>query len=272
MKNVKMLAILNAVSFLLHLVLAQLTQLRLLSDFTIGDVSDKYPTLFTPAGITFSIWGLIYILLIIFCIYHLVKAFKAEADHEANLDLQKIGYLFIVNSLATGAWTIAWVYEELVISVLLMLVQLVTLIAIHIRLSIYDSSRSSASRWFTQVPLSIYFGWIIIATVANISATLVGNNWTGFNLTPEFWTILMMLIAALITIYIVIFRRNVFVGLVTMWAFYGINLKHQGDYNISSPAIILTAWVGLVIVGLVVLFTIYRNTTTPPASTTNIFT
>lgn len=266
MKNVRLLAILNALAFLLHLVPAQLTQLKLLSGLTIGEVSDKYPTLFTPAGITFSIWGLIYILLIIFCIYHLVKAFNSDASHEANIDLRKIGYLFIVNSLATGAWTIAWVHEMLLVSVLLILVQLFTLIAIHNRLDIYDPTRSATSRWVTQFPLSIYFGWIIIATVANISATLVGYNWTGFGLTPEFWAILMILVASLITIILVIFKRNAFVGLVTMWAFYGIVLKHREEVHVSGPDIISTAWIGIAIVALAVIFTIYRNTTTPKRS------
>jgi len=28
-----------------------------------GDLSDLYPNLFTPAGLTFSIWGLIYLAL-----------------------------------------------------------------------------------------------------------------------------------------------------------------------------------------------------------------
>lgn len=174
MNKIKALAILNAVFFLVHLVPSQLTQLKLLSGQTIGEVSDKYPTLFAPAGITFSIWGLIYLALIVFCMYHLIKAFNADARHEANLEVQRLGYLFILNNLATGAWTIAWVHELLGLSVVLMLVQLLTLLAMQLRLGIFDPARSVASRWFTQVPLSLYFGWICIATIANVSAMLVG--------------------------------------------------------------------------------------------------
>ena len=78
MKNIKTLALLNALFLLVHLVPSQLTQLKLFNNQTIGDVSDKYPALFTPAGITFSIWGVIYLALSAFCIYHLLKAFKAQ--------------------------------------------------------------------------------------------------------------------------------------------------------------------------------------------------
>lgn len=262
MKKIKTLAILNTLFFLVHLVPSQLTQLELLNDQTIGDVSNKYPTLFTPAGITFAIWGVIYLALILFCIYHLVKAFKADADHEANKDLTQIGYLFILNNLATGAWTIAWVYEWLVVSVILMLFQLITLVAIQFRLHIYDPSRSLASRWLTQFPLSIYFGWICIATIANISAALVGLGWNGFGLAPEFWAIFVIAFAALLTIFVVLARCNPFVGLVTLWAFYGIVLKHRQLEVASSPGIIILAWISMVLVAVAVVFQFYRNATT----------
>ncbi|MDQ3290448.1 MAG: hypothetical protein M3Q05_04065, partial [Bacteroidota bacterium] len=216
MKNIKTLAILNFIFFLVHLVPSQLTQFRLLNNQTIGDVSDKYPALFTPAGITFSIWGIIYLDLTAFCVYHLIKALRADATHEANQDVIRLGYLFILNNLATGAWTFAWVYEQLGFSVVLILIQLITLIIIHVRLQIYNPARSAASRWFTQFPLSIYLGWICIATVANISSVLAGLGWDGYNLSGGFWTILMLGIATLITLFLVLKRRNPFVGMVTM--------------------------------------------------------
>ncbi|MBB6612649.1 hypothetical protein H7F15_16525 [Pontibacter sp. Tf4] len=259
MKNIKTLATLNAVFFLLHLLPSQLTQLKLFNDQTIGDVSAKYPALFTPAGITFSIWGVIYLALSAFCIYHLLKAFKEPAGHEANTDLQQLGYLFMVNNLATGLWTIAWVNEWLALSVGLILVQLITLLAMHLRLGIFDSNRSAASKWFTQVPLSLYFGWIIIATVANISAALVGWGWNGFGLADSTWTIVMITAATLIVLFVVYTRSNSFVGLVGVWALYGIILKHRSMNLAESPQIITIAWIGLAVLALVVALIFYRN-------------
>lgn len=263
MKNIKSLAVLNALAFLVHLIVSQLSQLEVFNNQTIGDVSGRYPTLFTPAGLTFSIWGLIYLALIAFCIYHLIKAYKADAANEANVALQRIGYLFVVNNLATAAWTIAWVHELLVVSVLLMLTQLVTLLAIQIRVGIFDSRRSTASVWFTQFPLSIYFGWICIATIANISAALVGLDWSGGGLAPGIWAITMIAIAALLTVFVVLARSNPFVGLVSAWAFYGIILKHQQLGVAYSPAIIMAAWVSMAAVGVAVVFVLYRLLTGP---------
>ncbi|MGV3640922.1 MAG: hypothetical protein ACO1NZ_10405 [Adhaeribacter sp.] len=251
MKNIKTLAVGNAIFFLLHLVPSQLTQLRLFNNQTIGEVSDKYPTLFTPAGITFSIWGVIYLALLAFCIYHLVKAYKAPPGHEANGDLQRLGYLFMLNNLATGTWTIAWVHEWLLLSVLLIFIQLATLLAMHFRLGIFSAGRSAASRWFTQVPLSLYLGWIMIATVANVSAALVGWGWDGSPLSPGLWATIMILAATGIVVFVVYSRTNPYVGLVGMWALYGIILKHRALGLEESPQLITTAWIGLVLVALV---------------------
>ncbi|WP_204281960.1 hypothetical protein [Pontibacter burrus] len=261
MRNIKTLAILNAISFLLHLTLSQLTQLKLFNNQTIGSVSAKYPALFTPAGVTFSIWGLIYIALLVFCIYHLVKAFKATPHHQANTDLLQLGYLFIINNLATAAWTLAWVYEGLILSVVLMLIQLATLLAMQLRLQIYDATRPPASRWLTYVPLSLYFGWIIIATVANISAVLVGLNWDGFGLTDGTWAVIMVIVATLIVGYVVLVRSNPFVGLVGIWALYGIILKQLDSGLAESQQIITVAWPGVALLVLLVLAISYRNLT-----------
>lgn len=257
MKNIKTLAILNTVFFLLHLVPSQLTQLELFNSQTIGEVSAKYPALFTPAGITFSIWGIIYLALSAFCIYHLVKAFKEPALHEANADLKRLGFLFMLNNLATGAWTIAWVNERLVLSVILILIQLVTLLLIHLRLGIFDRSRPAASIWFTQVPLSLYFGWIIIATVANISAALVGLGWDGFGLSEGLWTMIMIVAATLIVVYVVFSRTNPVVGLVGIWALYGIILKHRELNVAESPQIITTAWICFAVIALIVVLVFF---------------
>ncbi|GAA4295873.1 hypothetical protein [Nibribacter koreensis] len=262
-RSPKTLAVLNTLFFLLHLIPSQLTQTRVFNDQTIGDVSDKYPALFTPAGITFSIWGVIYVALLAFCVYHLVKSFKEAMEHEANADLQRIGFLFMLNNLATGAWTIAWVYEWLLLSVLLIFLQLATLLTIHLRIGIYNAGRSGASRWLTQVPLSLYFGWIIIATVANVSSALVGLGWNGFTLSPSLWTMIMIAVATGIVLFVVYTRTNIAVGLVGIWAFYGIIVKHQTLSLPDSPQIIATAWVGIGLIGVLVATVLFRISKKP---------
>ena len=52
-----------------------------------GEVSDAYPSLFTPAGLTFSIWGVIYLLLALHVLYQLglFRGGERSADRDALL-------------------------------------------------------------------------------------------------------------------------------------------------------------------------------------------
>lgn len=75
---IKRLAVLNFLSLLLAIAVNVLAQLGKINDQTIGEVSHRYPNLFTPADYTFSIWGLIYLSLLLFTGYMLTEAFSKE--------------------------------------------------------------------------------------------------------------------------------------------------------------------------------------------------
>lgn len=222
-----------------------------------GEVSGKYDTFFTPAGFTFAIWGIIYLGLIGFCIYHFGKAFRADVNHEANRNLLKINYLFAINNIATGLWTFAFLQEKLLLSVCLILIQLITLLLLNIRINSYRPGQSVANRLFTQIPLSIYFAWICIATIANISAWLVSIDWDGFGISGQTWAVIMIAIAMALSVFVILNRRNPYFGLVVIWAFYGIIQKQTQFSNTSS--VTGAAWVGFILISGLVVFQFYRN-------------
>lgn len=261
MNRIKSLAISNSIFFVIAFAVSMLSQVSAINNKDIGDVSNKYDTLFTPAGITFSIWGLIYIALFAFCIYHIYKAFREDALSEANKDTSRMGALFIVNNIATAAWVFAWVNEQFILSVLLMLTQLVTLVIINVRLKIFNPHRSVNSKIFTQFPLGIYFAWICIATIANISAALVGLGWDGGGVSASYWTVILIAGATLISSAIILLKKNVFFGLVVIWAFYGIILKHNAGDPALYKDIISAAWGGIACVGLAECIQLYINYT-----------
>lgn len=257
--KIRALAILNLVTLLIHISISYASQLDLFGKNDVGEISDKYPSVFTPAGITFSIWGLIYLSLMAFAVYHLLCAVNKQPEHEANRNLRKIGTVFIVNNLATAAWVIAWTNELLWVSVVLILIQLITLIIIHHRLQIHKAEASQTSKLLTQFPLSIYLGWISIATIANISTYLTSINWNGWNVSAINWTLTMIAIAVLITIWVLNRKRNVAFGLVVIWALYGISLKRtEVDADAFQPIIIL-CYGGMAVVGLACVFSLIRN-------------
>ncbi len=259
MKRIRNLAILNAASFFIHLCFSFLTQLKVFNKKDVGEISDQYKSLFTPSGNTFIIWSVIYVSLAAFCIYHLVQAFKKDESHPANLDLQKTGTLFIINNFFTAIWLIVWVNDQILVCVFLILIQLVTLIMMHLRLNIHDASRSFASKVFTQFPLSVYLGWISIATIANISTWLTSIGWNGWGVSRINWTITMIAIATFLTVSVINRKKNVFFGLVVLWAFYGIMTRRIAESPVEYEPIIVVIYGAMAIVALSSLFGLIRN-------------
>ena len=174
------LSILNLIGFLGTVIVNGLANALPLNNKTTGELSDQYPNLFVPAGLTFSIWGVIYVLLAIFVIYGLIVAIKKDTQKSSFID--NIGILFFISCLANIGWIFAWHYEILPLSLFLMLLLLGSLITIYLRLRIGKSDAIAIEKYFTHLPVSVYLGWITVATIANITALLVNMNWNTFGL------------------------------------------------------------------------------------------
>lgn len=259
MSKVKTLAIFNFLMYLIAFSVSSLSQLKFFNNQTNGQISAKYEALFTPSAITFSIWGLIFISLFVFVIYHLIIAFKEGVDFESNQELLKLSYLFIINNIAVILWVFAFSFEYIGVSVLCMLIQLLTLTFAVVKLEIYSPHKSISSRLFTQFPLSIYFAWICVATMANISVYLVSINWTGGGLSATTWTAILIWLAVGLSVYMDIQKKNAYFGIVVMWAMYGIYKKlHAIDASFYRE-LIITTWVALAIIGLTVLIRFIIN-------------
>ena len=256
--KVKTLAILNSISLTSLLVVSYLAQQEWFSDLNVGEVSAKYETIFAPASMTFVIWGLIYASLTAFCIFHVIKAFNSDETEQADVDIVAIGWLFIINTLATGAWLIAWINEEIALSVILILIQLITLTLISIRAHIANPERPLSTKIFTQFPLSIYFAWICVATIANISAYLVSINWNWFGISNSYWVIIMIGVTTLLSLFMIVVRRNIFFGLVILWALYGIALKREQVDEVLFQEVIKAAWAAFIIVIMSIMICLFK--------------
>lgn len=194
---------------------------------TTAEVSDRYPTLFTPAGYVFSIWGLIYILLGAF----VVRGFIRDDER-----VEGLGYLFAISSIINGTWIIAWHWEALAVSLVLMLVLLATLILIVLRLQ-RSAPRSLRQRWMVDIPFSVYLGWISVATIANVAVVLSSANWDGFGIGPVAWTIVVIGAAGLLGALSVLRKGDVAYTLVIIWALSGV-----GAANADRLILAGTAW------------------------------
>lgn len=263
MKKTQVLSILNFLALILQVSLSSLTQFKFINEQDVGQVSDAYNSLFTPDGVTFAIWGVIYTALLFFCIYHIRMAFKQDDIHPANESINRMGPWFVLNNIGAAAWLVAWTKGLIAVSTGLIIFQLLTLIIIHLKLNIHDPHSKPGSKIFIQFPLSIYFGWLTMATIANISVYLLASGWKGFglNYSPIEWTRIIIGVAVFLTTFIVFARRNVFFGLVIIWALYGIILKRESVNPTIYADVIKTAWIGLGIVAASCIIQFLQNIT-----------
>ncbi len=201
---------------------------------TTGQLSDTYPNLFVPAGITFSIWGVIYLLLAAYCVLQFLPPSKDIAI--------RISWLFIISCVFNGLWIVAWHYQKLPLSLLIMIGLLISLIMINLHLKDLPVGVLKAT-------FGIYLGWICIATIANITALLVNAGWGGIGISQQAWTIILIAIGTMIVSLTVMRIDNPFIGLSVVWAFTGIILKRSVDYR----SIVLAAAIGILVVGMITI-------------------
>jgi hypothetical protein len=163
-----------------------------------------------------------------------------------------MGPWFILNNLGATAWLLIWTNEMITLSVGLIFFQLVALIIIHRRTGIHDPHSPVDFKIFTQFPLSIYFGWLTFAAIANTSIFLLASGWkgAGLNYTAVEWTRIIIGATVFLTLVVVFSRRNVFFGLVIGWGLYGIILKRRSINADLYADLIKTAWIGIGIIGV----------------------
>lgn len=204
-----------------------------------GQISDQFKVYFVPAGYVFSIWGLIYLLLIAYTVYQALPAQKK------NPVLQKIGWWYVVGSAANSVWIFLWHYQVFPLTLLMMLILLATLLVIHRQLNRDDNHSSKGLRWFVQLPFSVYLGWITVATIANVTDVLDFVGWNGFGLDPVLWAVIMLGVAVILAALMAFTRRDwAFLG-VLVWAFIGIGQKFRGLSPLMESAFLSAGLVAL---------------------------
>lgn len=188
---------------------------------TMGVVSAKYPTLLTPAGYAFSIWGLIFLALVVYAVWQLLPRQREVSLPDA------IAKPLTLASIATGVWVVLFAYELILLSVGMMLLILGSLIVAYgrTRRRIF----AEAAPALAGVPFSLYLGWISVASVINITIGLRQLGWqTAEGVSVVLTLVLIFMVVALGLIMSRVFRDMVF-PLVVAWALVAIWMVRLGE-------------------------------------------
>lgn len=245
-----LLIIANALAFAGVIAVNYLANALPIAGRTPADVSDMFPTLFTPAGFTFSIWGIIYMLLLAFVIF----SFR-YINKPAPTFLQHTGWLFVLSCLANMGWIFAFHHLQIGLSMLVMLTLLGSLLAIYLRVA----GSTGAERWLVRLPFSVYLGWVSVATIANASILLTHWGWDGSPGGPQFWTVVVMATATGLGVWALWSRRDFAYALVIAWALYGIFSKRIADLGTDDGWVETAAIAGIIVLGLVMAYRLVKR-------------
>ncbi len=238
------LLLINIFTLCITLVMNVLAQSLPLNGLRTDEISALYPNLFVPAGFTFTIWALIYFLLIVNQVYQIATVRNHESGHMIEL----LGNLLFAVHLLNASWIAVWhyLYTFVPASVAVMLLLLVFLSLLYVRAREHCSTL--LERIMVLFPFSIYLGWIMVAAVANIAAALSTIVPETLRAYEPYITIGTLVIVALLYLIITLTQKDIWIPAVGIWALYGIYSRH-----VSEGAYPMIARTSLYLIGTIAL-------------------
>jgi len=224
---------------------------------TTGEISDGFDILFTPAGYVFSIWGLIYLGLMVFAVAQL----RPSAQQDPVLAALRPAYW--VSCLANMSWLVAWHYEQFAVSWLLMITLLGSLIAVYRRVRTVGADERGRYVWL-RAPFALYLGWITVATFANTTVVGWRAGLTGL-LSDPLATLVLIAVATTVGAWVTWRDRDPVYGGVFVWALIGIAAANAGETLLTTASWLLAGICGLVGLAAIVANQRARRSVTAPA-------
>jgi hypothetical protein len=219
--SLKTNALLNVIVLVFVLTLNALANILPINGYNTGQISSFYPNYFVPAGFTFSIWSIIYIMLIGFVVCSVAATGKKMNEASKKL-IQQASPFFQLTSILNGTWIFLWHHLFLAASFIVMIAFLILLIILYIKINSLKKTVAPGMRFWIYHTFLVYLGWISVATIANATALCVGIGWQGSPLEPQTWSILMIFIALVLGVFFVGRLKEPAYGFVLSWAFFGI--------------------------------------------------
>ena len=217
---------------------------------TIGAISQQIfeQVRITPASYAFAVWGLIYLGLISLAIY------QALPTQRPNPMMRQVGYKLAIASVAQIIWVICFLYRQYAASFIAMLCILLPLISAYWSLP-FKARVDRWSKWLIRTPIAIYLAWISIATILNGAIVLTSWQWSGWGISGVWWTVIMLLVAGLITHFVTIPRLDFAYAGVFVWGTIAIAVKNSDTILISGTAIGLS----IALIVLLLSFSFYGH-------------
>jgi hypothetical protein len=243
----------NGMFLVVTLIINTLGAIGLINGLSQKQISDMYLTLITPSPATFSIWSVIYSLLIISIIVMIFR--KNDPYYQSAVD--QISTLFWISCAFNIAWIISFSFVLVELSTLFIIGFVITLSLLCQRLIKIQEKK----RWLLPLSFGLYTGWLFIATVVNIAAALIKLQWNGFGIADHVWAIIILIIAVLLVIAVQLKNRSATFPLPIAWAYFGIYqfLKAPEGFNGQFGLLQVTSLIGMAVLIGAAAIQLYRN-------------
>jgi hypothetical protein len=230
---------LTLLAILANIALAYYSNAGAFNGQSMGEVSAKYPTLLTPAGYAFSIWGLIYLGLVAYGVWQLLPAQRKSSLPDA------VAQPLTLANLGSAAWVVLFAYEQIALSAGVMLLVLASLIVAYGRAR--RRVLADAAPAWVSVPLAMYLGWISVAATISLTIGLraIGLHFSGgIPVLLAYGLILFIVVLALImsrAFSAIVFALTVAWALVGIWV---VQLRETPELGWAAMAGAVVAVVG----------------------------
>lgn len=196
---------------------------------TTNEISAMYPSPLTPAPFAFSIWAVIYIGLAAMIA---VQLFRSQTDNSGDSLADRIGPWFLISSIANITWLMCWHLDLQSAAIVFMFVLLAALVFLN--KAVTRETDTWQQRWLVRLPVRMYFAWITVAAISNVSVWLMSVGFTGFGIDSGIWQIAVLLIGGVILTLGINKNHSVGYGLTAMWGYAGILTHHMAPDMLAS--------------------------------------
>lgn len=253
----KKYAIINLLSVIVVIAVNYASQAIKWNGVTIGDISTRYENLFTPADYAFAIWGFIFLSLLGYSVFQVYRAFFST---KKSPFIEHTGYWFAIANVLNAFWVVAFTYDYIGISVLIMIGILISLLQVILRTNMEKWDAPISIIAFVWWPICFYSGWIAVASIANIASFLVKLGMAGSELNQIVWTMILITVAVFINMLMINLHNMREFALVGSWALFSIFIRHNGIYD----AIAYYALTGAILLFIAAGVHGYKNKETNP--------
>ena len=212
------LQIANIIAVIATVIVNILSQALPFNNQTNAEIANRFTNnFFLPANYVFGIWGIIYLSMIAFAVYQ---------GRRGSSVVRSFGWWWVIGCIGNIAWLIAFQWNQFALSMIFMALLLISLLVMYLKLRAPGITLTRGERWFVSGPISLYFGWVTVATIANACYILIDGGWDGFGIAYETWGAIMIAIGGLIGGGVAFANRDPIYAAVIVWSFAGIVSRH----------------------------------------------